>query len=67
MHLAINNSHPAARLVQAGAIEVVFFKVPDWVWIIAEARELRPVAVHFKLEVGNDGLSTVDWDRVRQL
>lgn len=67
MHLAINYSPAAARLVRSGIIDIDYFKVPDWDWMIAEAQQLRPVAVHFTLDAGNDGLGHVDWDKIRAL
>lgn len=67
MLLAINFSPAAARLVKSGTINVDYFKTPDWDWIIAEAQQIRPVAVHFTLEVGNNSLAKVDWDKVQQL
>jgi hypothetical protein len=53
MQLAINYSHPAARLIDQGKIQVDYFKVPNWDWMIKEAKQLRPVAVLFSLEAGN--------------
>lgn len=67
MHLAINYSPAAAKLVKGGKIDTDYFKTPDWDWLIDEAKSIRPVAVHFTLEAGNDSLGLVDWDRVRQL
>jgi uncharacterized protein (UPF0276 family) len=67
MQLAINYSHAAARLVQSGQIDIDTFKTPDWDWLVSEASQLKPVAVHFTLEAGNDNLRLVDWDKVRHL
>jgi uncharacterized protein (UPF0276 family) len=67
MYLAINYSSPAAKLIHAGKINIDYFKTPDWNWMVEEAQSLRPVAVHFTLEAGNDSLGAVDWDKVRQL
>jgi uncharacterized protein (UPF0276 family) len=67
MFLAINFSSPAARLAQSGAIELDYFKTPDWAWMVDEAKKIRPVTVHFTLEAGNDNLSTVDWNAVESL
>ncbi len=66
MHLAINYSPAAARLVQAGQISIDYFKTPDWDWLIEEAGKLRPVAVHFTLDAGNGNLQEVDWDKLEQ-
>ncbi len=66
MHLAINYSPAAARLVRSGQIDIDYFKVPNWHWIINEASQLKPVAVHFTLDAGNDSLGQVDWEIVQQ-
>lgn len=67
MYLAINYSPPAAQLVQSGQLHVNYFKTPDWQWLVNEAKNLRPVAVHFTLEAGNNCLNQVDWIQVEQL
>jgi uncharacterized protein (UPF0276 family) len=67
MNLAINYSHAAARLVQSGQIAIDSFKTPDWKWLVNEASQIKPVAVHFTLDAGNDCLGQVNWDKVRQL
>ncbi|HSB67464.1 MAG TPA: DUF692 family protein [Anaerolineales bacterium] len=66
MYLAINYSPAAARLVQAGKIHIDYFKTPNWDELIAQARELCPVAIHFTLEAGNDSLGDVDWEKIQQ-
>lgn len=50
--LAVNFSPQAAALVASGAITVDLFKVPDWDDLIAAARELLPVFVHFPYQIG---------------
>lgn len=50
--LAVNFSPQAARLVGTGAVVVDVFKVPDWDDLIATARELLPVYVHFPNQIG---------------
>lgn len=67
MQLAINYSPEAARLVQSGGIAIDYFKTPDWDWIVSEAALLKPVAVHFTLEAGNNSLCQVDWEKVTRL
>ncbi len=67
MQLAINYSNAAARLVQSGQIDINYFKTPEWDWLVNEASQLKPVAVHFSLEAGNDNLGQVDWDNVEHL
>jgi uncharacterized protein (UPF0276 family) len=67
MYLAINYSPPAAQLVQSGQIDIDFFKTPNWEWMIDEAKNLRPVAIHYNLEAGNGRLDKVDWNEAEQL
>jgi hypothetical protein len=62
MHLAINYSPSAAKLVIAGKITIDYFKTADWEWMVDEAKSLRPVAVHFTLEAGNAALGAVNWE-----
>ena len=50
--LAVNFSPQAATLVEAGDIVVDLYKVPDWDDLIAAARELLPVYVHFPNQIG---------------
>jgi len=64
MHLAINYSPAAAKLVESGTIDIDYLKTPNWDWIVKEASQLRPVAVHFGLEAGNGSLEQVDWDKI---
>lgn len=67
MQLAINYSPAAARLVQSGQIDIDYFKTPDWEWLVNEAAQDKPVAVHFSLEAGNNNLGQVDWSLVKHL
>jgi uncharacterized protein (UPF0276 family) len=67
MHLAINYSLPAAKLLQAGRINFDYFKAPDWKWMVDAAQTLRPVTVHFTLEAGNASLGNVNWEAVENL
>ena len=67
MYLAINYSPAAAGLIKSGQIDVDYFKTPDWDWIVNEARQLKPVAVHFTLEAGNDSLGEVDWEKIDRM
>jgi uncharacterized protein (UPF0276 family) len=67
MLLALNYSPPAAQLVQSGQINIDYFKTPDWEWMVNEAQNLKPVAVHFTIEAGNNCLGQVDWNQLDQL
>lgn len=60
MQLAINYSPRAADLIRSGQIEIDYFKTPDWQWMVDEAKSLRPVAIHFSLEAGNNELKQLD-------
>jgi len=62
IQLGLNYSEAAARLVQDGVIEIDFFKCPPWPEMIAAARQLRPVAVHFNLKAGQSRLDREDWE-----
>jgi len=64
MNLAINYSTQAASLVTQGKVKVDRFKCPEWPDMIAEAIQLRPVAVHFKLEAGRGKLDGKNWGKV---
>jgi uncharacterized protein len=67
MHLAINYSASAAKLIHAGAIHIDYFKTPDWEYMVDEAKSIRPVAVHFTLDAGNEALEEVNWEAVEHL
>ena len=67
MNLAINYSPAAAELFRQGQIYVDSFKVPDWPDLVAEARTLRPPAVHFSLQAGSGKLAQTDWRLVDRL
>lgn len=67
MLLAVNFSPEAAELVAAGAIACDYFKVPDWDEVIAAASELKPVEVHFPLQLGSSELAGTDLGRVADL
>ncbi len=67
MRLAVNFSPDAADLLTAGRIDFDAFKVPDWDEVIEVARELRPVEVHFPLQLGTLDIATADLDRVAEL
>lgn len=65
MQFAINFSHPAARLLQAGRLYLDRFKTPDWPGMVGEARQHIPVAVHFNLKAGNPKIHTTDWEAIQ--
>jgi hypothetical protein len=64
MLFGINYSAPAARLCAEGRLEVDRFKCPDWPEMIAEAQELRRVAVHFTLKAGRGKTRKADWEHI---
>ncbi len=67
MQFAINYSHPSARLLSTGQLNLDRFKCPPWPDLIAEARSQRPAAVHFNLKAGRGKLHDVDWDQIAEL
>jgi uncharacterized protein (UPF0276 family) len=67
MLFAINYSFQAAALLKEGRLQIDRFKTPDWPWMIAEAQQLRPAAVHFNLKAGDGKLSAIDWGTVERL
>lgn len=64
MLLAINYSPAAAELVSQGKIKLDRFKCPPWDWMVAEARQYLPVAVHFNLKAGSGRLSETNWGEI---
>ena len=67
MKLAINFSHQAADLVRKGKIEIDLFKSPDWAEVIEQAAEIRPVGVHFDLNVPFSNSTLPDWQCIAAL
>jgi uncharacterized protein len=75
MRLAVNYSLPISGLLRAGQIRLDVLKCPAWPEVIAAARELAPVYVHFPLRVGagiGDAIDTeknrpADWALVERL
>ena len=49
-----------------GAIPLDLFKVPDWPYLVSEASQQRPVAVHFDIKVGGPQPVEYDWDAVKR-
>lgn len=66
MLLAVNFSPEAAELVTAGTVAVDLFKVPDWDELIEVATAIKPVEVHFPLQLGASQPGA-DLDRVADL
>jgi uncharacterized protein (UPF0276 family) len=60
MEFSINYSRPAAALVRDGRIHVDRFKCTEWPDMIAPARELLPVYVHFPTNAGTGEVPDVD-------
>jgi uncharacterized protein (UPF0276 family) len=68
MQFTINYSTQAAALLQAGKIEIDRFKCPPWADLVAEARQIAPVYIHFDLRAGNGKLAAgeVDFDAIER-
>jgi uncharacterized protein (UPF0276 family) len=49
---ALNYSAQAATLVRRGRLHLDFFKCPPWPEMVATARQVLPVYIHFPLAVG---------------
>jgi len=65
MNLAINYSPQAAELYKDKEIRFDLFKCPDWDDLIADARAVSPVYVHFPLVTGQ--IQDADLSRVERL
>src|ERR1043166_9185762 len=67
MELAVNYSNEAAKLLHQGRIRVDRLKCPDWPDMIASARALAAVYVHFPLQAGDGSAPSVDFDCVQSM
>ncbi len=65
--LAFNYSREAAALLEAGLIAIDRWKCPPWPELIAEARQSRPVYVHFDLYAGGGHMEAIDWSVVERM
>lgn len=65
MKLAVNYSPQAAELLRDELIDIDLFKCPDWNGLLAKARSVAPVYVHFPLVTGE--LKDADLARVETL
>jgi uncharacterized protein len=76
MKLGIHYSPQIVQLLEEGAVEFDYFKVPFWPDLIAQAQALRPAYIHFPLlvgsgmgdatggEMGATGNKIDDWDAI---
>ena len=64
MQFSINYSTQAAVLLDQHKIQLDRFKCPDWPELIQEARQRRPVAVHFALAAGRGKLLKKNLDKI---
>ena len=75
MKLAVNYSDATAELLRRGHVNFDYFKTPAWPDLVATARALRPVNVHFPLLAGygsgraRDGETgqPPDWGKIEAL
>lgn len=67
MKLAVNYSTQSAVLLRQSRIQLDYFKCPDWPFLILEAQQYAPVAVHFDLNIGRGRLHKTNWDQVKRL
>ncbi len=66
MQLALNYSPQAEELIDAGRIDIDVFKCPSRPDLIEKAQRLRPVYVHFSLNVGGKDCAP-DWRNIEKL
>lgn len=66
MYFALNFSPEAAKLIAAGRININYFKTPPWPEMIEQARQTRPVAVHFELDAG-PGITAADLEGIADI
>ena len=67
MEFSINYSTQAAELFRSGRIRVDRLKCADWPDMIADARKLAPVYVHFPFDVGTRTGRRADFERAKSL
>lgn len=67
MKFALNYSPQAAELLRAGDIDIDLFKCPDWPHLIEQARQQRPVYIHFPLVAGQHNIDQVGLQRIADL
>jgi uncharacterized protein len=60
MLFSVNYSPLLAGLIQSGSMSIDRFKCPDWPDLLAEARNLLPVYIHFPLLIGSGQGSPLD-------
>lgn len=60
MEFAVNYSPILAELVQEGKVCIDRFKCPAWPDLLAEARQVLPVYIHFPLTIGNGTGGPID-------
>ena len=65
MRLAVNYSAPLAGLLRAGQVPIDILKCPAWPEVIAAARDLAPIYVHFPLRVGAGNGDAIDTEKNR--
>lgn len=66
MHFSLNYSPEMADLIRVGQIQVDRIKCPEWPDMIAEARRVGPVYVHFRLMAGQGLLPSSLLDEVER-
>lgn len=64
MKLAVNYSPQADALLDSGQIDFEVYKCPDWADMIADARQRRPVYIHFPLKAGLNKTVGIDWRQI---
>ncbi len=67
MKFAVNYSHAAADLLEAGQIDFDLFKFPDWPDFVPQNGLIRKPYVHYTLAAGNGSQAAVDWQMIAGL
>ncbi|HNT54302.1 MAG TPA: DUF692 family protein [Anaerolineaceae bacterium] len=67
MKFAVNYSHAAADLLDAGQIDFDLFKFPDWPDFVPQNGLARAPYVHYTLMTGNGTQAGVNWDMITAL
>lgn len=67
MKLAVNYSTPLDHLLRQNLIETDLIKCPDWQGVVNAALKLRPVCVHFDINIGLGRVSQLEPQSIQQL
>jgi len=66
MKLLVNYSEPARELLAEKRIAFDYFKTPDWESIVGPATKVKPVQVHFAVNLGDVACWTYDRKAIKE-